>query len=559
MEPDKLIEAVIAARSAATTANNDVRNPTLLKLKHFAEGEQIGPNLEYYPGLVPDDATERNQLKKRLIVIALIGPILNRYTSHILGRDPEWTATPQGAKAPLKPDDDRVSALSAWHTGAGRVHAELKRADEFMRWGGRSYLHMYVPDVYRVILGKPELARDAADTADALERIRLDALDATQAGVIEVDGVPLAYWRAYSVTGPDGKAQNRVDVHTRQEITVYAEESGKLSPVGQPRENPLYDPARPLRFRALIHEMKREAGPQVTQSDIDLQNGVNTTAGNVIRNNNLGGWRQYYTTDAAQPKDPVTGEKTAYTFGPARVVDIQSDFLRDNEGNPVPGPDGMPVMLKASVGTFDPVNSTFMREDADWLELKLLSRFNQTWVVQGEANVSGESKRESRAAFDKSLPSEAQPAQQALRWIIETADAFAQWVQGKDTLEWLTVTARLFTDTDKVDLATLQHLDAMHTAGKLSLETLLESVPGVDNVEAELKRIQAERATNPAALNALRELGWDAGDWLTAMQRLGYPVSSEAIQSARDMTAGAPALAGGGEDDADEQADVPGA
>lgn len=537
MEPEKLLELVQASRKAATETKSDPRLLTLQKLKDYARGEQIGPNLEYYPGLIPEDPAERENLKKRLMVLALLGPILNRYTEHTLGRDPEWTAALNGK--PLPPEDERVSALTTWHTGSGRVHAELSRADQYMRWGGRAYLYLYVPDVYRVILGKDELSRDAADTAAALELIQLDALDATEAGSVEVDGVKLAYWRAYSVT-VDGKPQNRLEVHTRQEITIYAEESGKLKPaegVGlNPRPNPLYDPASPLRFRALIHEMKREAGPQLEQSDLDIQNGVNTVGSNVIRNNNLGGWPQYYTTDAAAPRDPETGEKTAYSFGPARVVDVQSDYLRNSDNSPLLGPDGSPIMLKASVGRFDPVNSAFMRDDADWFEGKLLSRHNQLWTIQGEGQVSGESKRQSRIAFDRSLPGEAKPAQGALKWVIETADAYAQWVQGSDTLDWLNVTPRLFYDVDKVDLETLKQLDLMHTAGKISHETLLESTPGIDDVAAELEKIKAERAENVKAAAELLEVGALPKSTVYGVaQKAGYTITPEQMQAAEEM------------------------
>ena len=541
MTDEQLLKAIQEARKTATAQAKDFRELNLLKLRDFAHGEQIGPNFEYYPGLVPDDPEEKANLKKRLVVINHLGPILKRVTSHIIGRDPEWTLNVNNA--PLKADDERVTALAEWHKGNGRVHAELKRADDFMRWGGRAYLLLGVPDVYRQILGKDELSRDAADQQSALELIHLDALDAAQAGVIEEDGVKLAYWRAYSATNAEGKQENRVEVHQRKSITVYVEQNGNLTPASglgtNPRPNPLYDATRPLRFRALMHEVKREEGPMVTQSDIDLQNGVNTSAGNIIRNNNLGGWRQYYTVNAAAPRDEVTGQKTAYAFGPARVVDVQADFLRDRDGNPITNNEGIPVMLSASVGTFDPVNSQFMRDDSEWLERKLLGRFNQLWSLEGEGQVSGESKRQSRVSFDRDLPGEAQPIEAALKWVIETADALSQWIQGSDTLDWATVDPRLFLDVSKTDSETLRFMSELVTQGKLSLETFLESVSAVSDVQAELEKIKLERATNPEQLNALRELGWDAADWLTALQKLGYPISGDAIGQARDMSAGA--------------------
>lgn len=555
MEPDAILKAVQEARKAALKVEADPRVLSPTKLRDYARGEQIGKNLEYYPGLVPEDPTEREAFKKRLAVLALLGPALDRFTTHILGRDPEWTASAGEAGKPLKPEDERVKGLGEWHKAGGRIHAELKRADQQMRWGGAAYLWMYTPDVYRVLSGG-ELKRDAATYAEALELIRLDALDTTQAGAVEQDGVKLAYWRAYSVM-VDDKAQNRIEVHTRQEVTVYVEDGDKLVPasdVGEnPRPNPLFDPLKPLRFPALMYEMKREAGPQITQSMVDVQNATNTTAMNVLRNNNLGGWRQYYTVNAARPVDDVTGEKTNYVFGPSRVVDVQADFLRDKEGDMAQGPNG-PILLPVSVGTFDPVNSTFMREDADWFEQKLLGQLNQRWT-QDESKVSGESKRESRAAFDKELPAEAQPARDALKWIIETADRFAQWVMGQDVpTDPVTVDPRLFLDVESVDLETLKVLDLMHTAGKLSLETLLESTPGVTDVAKEMERIKTERASNPTALNALRELGWDAADWLKALQGIGFPISLEAITRAEELAAAGAEALEGGEDGGDREA-----
>lgn len=536
MDTDAILKAVREARKVSTRASTEVRVLDTLKRRDYANGEQIGPNLEYYPGLIPEDPVEREAFKKRLMVIAHIGPALGRYTSHILGRDPEWTGS-VGEGEPLKPTDERVKALSGWHKGLGRVHAELKRADEYMRWGGTSYLWMYTPDVFRVLSGG-ELTRGMA-YPDALELIRLDALDATRAGSVEVDGVKLAYWRAYSVVTADGRTQNRLEVHTRREIGVYVEEGDapKLAEdVGEnPRPNPLFDPARPLRFPALMYEMRREGGPQITQSMVDVQNATNTTASNILRNNNLGGWRQYYTLNAARPVDDVTGEKTNYRFGPSRVLDIQADYLRDASGQAFLNASGEPVLLPAQVGTFDPVNSQFMRDDADWYERKLLGQVNQLWTLD-ESKVSGESKRESRAAFDKSLPGEAEPAVSALKWIIETADHFAQWIAESDQpSDLLSVDARLFLDVEPVGLETLKHLTTMQAAGQLSLEALLESTPGVGDVATELARIKAERASNVAFLNEIRALGYPESDWLTALKRAGVPVSPESIQRAQDM------------------------
>jgi len=552
MEPDAILKAVQEARKAALKVEADPRLLTNVKRRDFAQGEQIGKNLEYYPGLIPEDPDEREAFKKRLMVLALIGPALNNFTTHTLGRDPEWTASAGEDGKPLEPDDERVKALSIWHKGNGRVHAELKRADQHMRWGGVAYLWMYTPDVYRVLSGG-QLQRNAPTYAEALELIRLDALDATQAGAVEQDGVKLAYWRSYSVT-VDGKAQNRIEVHTRQEITVYVEDGDKLVPasdVGEnPRPNPLHDPARPLRFPALMYEMKREEGPQVTQSMVDVQNATNTTAMNVLRNNNLGGWRQYYTLNAARPVDDVTGEKTNYRFGPSRVLDIQADYLRNADGTPLLNATGDPIMLTASVGTFDPVNSQFMREDADWYERKLLGQLNQLWTLAAEAAISGESRKQSRRAFDLSLPAEAQPARDALQWIIQTADHFAQWVMGQDVpTDPITVDARLFLDVDAVDLETLKQLDLMHSAGKISLETLLESTPGVTDVAKELERIKAELASNAKfALELFTGGLLPRAVGLGVLKQAGYPVTPEQIAAAEEMESlGLPAE--GGEDE----------
>lgn len=549
---DATLKGVQAAREEAGEKNSDPRALTLEKRKAFAYGNQAGDKLEYWAGLKPSaDASpeEQDEFKRRIVIADVIGPALNTYTSHILGDDPDWVLTRPDSEEELSEDTEEVKALTLWHKEA-KLHERLKKADYDMRWGGVSYLRMFIPEELSEI--DPALtSRGGKDLTQSLRLAHLQALDATEAGVYRTPtGLLMAYWYAYAKQIGD-KMVTHVEVHTRQAVAVYVEENGdlKLAPPAEgltnPYPNPVADPADPLTFHSLMCEVRRGEGAQIAQSDIDLQNSVNVAASNIRKNNDLAGHRQYYTVNAAPPLD-ADGKVSAYEFGPKRVLDIQAGYVEDAEGTPVQDANGKPTITPVSVGTIDPVNSESMREDWATDQRALLSRHNLLWQL-AEGQVSGESKRESRSAFDRSLPDEAAPINAALEWAIGTAYRFAQWIGGNDNPESLNVDGRLYLRVAPVDLATWQSALQAYGEGKIDLMTLAESNPfGVDPATF-ARRVRASWWENPHLALAMQEKGISAPVVMRVLENamrqdtppegMTAPVTAQDVTDAQEMAA----------------------
>lgn len=541
-----ILDGVVADRTARAAKGNDPRALPLEKRKAFAYGNQAGAQLEYWPGLKPADGAdpkEVDEFKRRIVIADALSGVLGTYTSHIIGNDPEWMLTAPDSGEELPTDSDEVKALTLWHKQS-ELHARLKKADYDMRWGETSYLRLLIPEVFHELY--PEmLTQGGKDLPTALRLAHLQALDATEAGCYrDASGVPLAYWVAYSKP-IEGKPVTHIEVHTRTAVAVYTEDNGKLklAPAAEgltnPYPNPVADPEDPLTFHCLMHEVRRGEGAQINFSDIDLQGSVSVSASNIRKNNDLAGHRQYYTVNAAPPIDQETGERIAYQFGPKRVLDIQADYVTGADGQPVVGSDGKPSLTPVNVGTFDPVDSDGMRQDAEFFKRELYDRHDLLWKL-AEGNVSGESRRESRAAFDRALPDEAQPIQAALEWAIGTAYRYGQFIMGNQNPESLNVTGRLFLRISPVDLETWKTALQAHAAGQLDDLTLGEINPfGVD-AKTYTERIQAARWRNLPLANAARTAGLPEAAYLrwvqNALQLDTPPEGLVEIVTAEDVT-----------------------
>lgn len=524
-----ILNGVAADRKAHAVKGADPRALDLDKRKAFAYGNQAGDNLEYWSGLKPPTTAtveELGEYKRRVVIMDVLTGCLSTYTSHILGDDPDWTATRPDAEQELDAQSEEVKALALWHQDAG-LHGKLKKADYDMRWGEVSYLRMFTPDVLQE-LAPQLLTRSPRELRQALRLAYLQELDATQAGCYrDGAGVELAYWYAYSQV-ENGQTLNLVEIHTRQAVGVYVDQGGELVPknLGEGRENPypnpVADPDDPLTFHCLMHELRRGEGAQIALSDIDLQNSTSVAASNIRKNNDLAGHRQYYTVNAAMPQDDE-GKPIPYRFGAQRVLDIQAAYVLGTNGEPVVDDKGKPVLSAAHVGTFDPVDSKGMREDAAFYKGEVYSRFDMLWKLN-EGQVSGESKRESRSAFDRSLPDEAVPAGRALEWAIGTAYRYAQYIQNNDAPESLNIKARLYLRVAPVDLETWKSALQAEKDGQLDLLTLGEMNPYGVEATTYVERVLAARASNPTLANLSRTAGLPEPVYLRMLKEAGLPV-----------------------------------
>lgn len=528
----KLLTAHLARQKTANGTSGPRALNSAKRWSYSALDDQAGPNLEYWVGLLPADTSKYDDFRKTIVTENIIGPALNRFVAGMLGRDWEWSLKPPEAD-PLDVEDERVAALSAWHKDADAWGAMKDLAFGVMALG-RGSLRVYIPAVYGTD-ESPVTAGSVATYPEALELIHVMFVPATadpekgEGGAIRDEyGREVAYYYLYSVPTEDNKTETRLELHTPEEVGLFKVDGDKYEAIGSPVPNPFYDPAIKRRPRFLMREASRDGGSVVTQTAVDLQNDYNVVLSNRRKNSDVGGHRQYVTIDAQDPTDDQ-GNPVPYSFGPRVVAAIKSLFA-DMNGQPLPSP------TKASVQVFDPVPVAIFNDHAEATKKALLGYYDQLWTVIGEANISGESRRESRASYEKRVALEAEPVIRTAGWLIETVGMMAAWLVGKpQDMEGFTASARFFLDSQPTDLTTYQALLSAYNAGALDLETLADATPVSSDAGMLMERIVGSRASNPGLLNTSRAAGLPEADYLIGMKAAGLKISPESITQAQEM------------------------
>jgi hypothetical protein len=510
-----LLKLALASTSKAVKSDDVGRTRSPQRLHDYSHGEQWG-NGTYWKGRRPKASSEGTsdltEVRKLFTQDDQLGPALNRLVAGMLARDPEWDAervTP-AATATARPDGqdaqatgattageteatdaelvEVVEALSTWHEDAN-LHGTLKDAAYGMLAQGRGFLRINIPREYAL----QGLAREggATDLVSALELIHIHFVDATQAGVlIDEHGRQVGYYYAYDEV-TDGRTRHLIELHSPEFIETYLWESNELTLIseegGGDTPNLLYDPLRLRRPHYQMLALERDGGSALTLSSLDKQDALNVSWTNLRRNDDLAGFRSLILFNADEPVDEE-GKPTYYRMGPSLVQNIRGVPLKvDASGNPeqVASPSALVV---------DPVDPDTFLKTIEALRLAILAEFDQTWTLADAKAVSGDSKKESRAAFEKRLSLEAPPIDRALAWALDTTYRLACKLAGQEPLA-LTFIPRLFLDVSKGDLASFQANVQAHGLGLASRETVVDSNPSVVDAGQELARLEQEGQT----------------------------------------------------------------
>jgi hypothetical protein len=423
----------------------------------------------------------------------VVGPSLDRIVAGIVGRDFEWEAETQGAKPPAEGESrtrpqeelDAEEALTGWHHEA-EYWPVIKRALKIEQAVGNSILRIHVPPEYR----EQAVEGGVQTLEEALELIHIRAITPLQAGCLRDEhGREIAYWYRY-----DERAQNStrklVELHTPEWILEVDVTTGEpqvlLDEEHAPTPNWLHDPARKRRPRYLMHELARDGGSAITASILDLQDALNEERTGMKRNAQVAAFRMIITTNADEPKDKTTGEPIPWTHGPGRTINVMGAPKDPN----MPGGE----LLDPGVTIVPPVDpSTFIAAADAWRD-GILDLFDQGHVKAQYKAVSGDSKQESRDAFEKRLTLESPPVVRAIRWGLETVLQVAAFFCGEsEKYRNITFTPRLYLDVSRGNLAVFQALVPAVQANLTSLETLVDVNPAVTDVAAELERLKSQR------------------------------------------------------------------
>jgi hypothetical protein len=502
-----LLKLALASTTKTVKSEDVGRTRSPQRLHDYSHGEQWG-NGTYWKGRRPktDDLTE---VRKLFTQDDQLGPALNRLVAGMLARDPEWDAervepmaASEGAPAETEATDaeldEVVEALTTWHEDAG-LHGTLKDAAYGMLAQGRGFLRINIPREYAL----QGLAREGGvtDLLSALELIHIHFVDATQAGVlIDEHGRQVGYYYAYDEV-TDNRTRHFIELHSPEFIETYLWENNELTLItedgGGDTPNLLYDPLRLRRPHYQMLALERDGGSALTLSSLDKQDALNVSWTNLRRNDDLAGFRSLILLNADEPVDE-DGKPGYYRMGPALVLNARGLPLRlDASGNPE-------QVATPGVVIVDPVDPETFLKTIEALRLAILAEFDQTWTLADAKAVSGDSKKESRAAFEKRLSLEAPPVDRALAWALDTTYRLACKLAGREPLA-LTFIPRLFLDVSRGDLqAYLANVQA-HGLGLASRETVVDSNPSVVDAGQELARLEQEgqtRTTQAASRDA---------------------------------------------------------
>ena len=220
---------------------------------------------------------------------------------------------------------------------------------------------------------------------------------------------------------------------------------------------------------------------------IDGQDRINIGWTYLARNDHFFGFRTVITINAA-PVMNDAGEKEDWTLNPNTVVELEGRALH-GEFDPE-NPEGL---ANAQVVIVDPIDPAVLLPKIETHISSVVDGIDLGWTRQNNLAVSGRSKQESRKAWDKRLIKEKDPLELLYETFFTNLLHAVGIAIGLDLSEFY-IDAELLIDADfaSLEMFTAQ-LDA-NERGLASDETVVATNPAVADTEAELNRLEAQKA-----------------------------------------------------------------
>ena len=453
-------------------------------LSDYANGDQWGGG-KYWRGRQPKEESNFADIERMIVEDDQIGPSLDRYRDSILGTDPEWTLLDKNDKVGTSREnwEEEDSALTEWWDNS-EAHNAMKQALRAMLWGGKSYLRLYVPRDYS---DEYNLIPQTSSLKDSMKMIYLNHIDCLNGGsILDEYGRTKAMYYRYTVFVEQEKSEvNKMEIHTREKVYILSSENNLSDKYRVEQEyDSVFEDDGTKRGKFLLIELSREDGVSIiTRGILDKQDRLNVAWTNLGRNDDLAGFRTIITTNAQDVLND-SGEKVEWVLGAAQRVNLKGEINSTQFGEQYAKPEAIVI------DPIDPQRASLPTITS--LKESILSDFNQVWVSTSGLVISGESRKQSRRAFDKQIKKESAVMDRALKWILSTVLEMAYMLtEGFDVtrLQDLHIRARTIYDAPKGDLEIYKELAIAYDKGNIDLETLLESNPSVDDVGATIQRM----------------------------------------------------------------------
>ena len=507
---------------------------------HWQDGTQwIGPK-----GTAATQSAVLEKVKRQHTPSDVIGEACTNMANGLLGQEadidfvPRVPAGPEGtpSEAQARDADLLLAAFSAWWDARGFWELAGTAARRAC-WAARASLRVWIPPGFRVVGrrrledGRDEETRvlpTGLTLAQALARIEVAAPTPDHA-LVYVEPDTRREASAFFYTDAEGEK--------RAEVAFLAQPRA-LAPEGAPpvtivrvltdEANAAPDeytlplggrlPVVEMRTRLLITEPVRRQQARLNFFE-SLLNRVGETAGfpeRYVGNAEPSGIWLDYPPDDGPPLDskPDDAGKMWYLHPGART--LGSAITTELVGIADKQPDGTIERATPSVTKFDPTDPEYAIKACRYARETILRACFQGHLAEGEADaVSGESKRQSRAQFERELKRRKAPLEGLIRETLETVLAHAA-LMSEDARRLLAEYRCAVTLHVNAGPPTSEEQEAAREQFKAGLlsDASAMALAGVEDVAAEQARI----ASSPLSVLAL----WEArGRALKALSDAG--------------------------------------
>ncbi len=483
---------------------------TMAMVKDYIEGDQWGGG-RYWRGRRPHSDTNEGwaEIWRLFTQDNQLKPAIRRYVNAILGKNFEWDLRRDGVRpktgalrtAAVKDDEltTLIRQMTDWDYAVDLIEVMQKAMFDCLSLS-RACIRLYVPDEYADEI-KAGLSFD-----EALEIICVHVVQPHEGGAIrDVHGRVIGYYYAFTDYFDDGPTRT-FEVHTPEFIYLYKTNSeGDFIPVREgegpgakpyARRNPLWRAELRRKPRFLMSEIDRGES-MITPDLIDKQNGLNVTLTHMRRNDELAGFRSVATINAENPVEfnPDTGrdEPVPWKMSGDIIMSIRGigvGYEENAEGELVPTNYATPQLQ-----VIDPVDPEYFLKTAENWRVAIASDFDQGFIYNPYRAESGESKRENRNAFDRTVIDESQLAASAIRFAIENVIAYAgQLSNTYEAVADVSCTPKLFLDVPRGNLEVFKAMILAHgdNVNLASRQVAVESNPAVVDPEAEMELLQIQ-------------------------------------------------------------------
>lgn len=456
-----------------------------------------------------------------------VAEVTDRHVAGVIGKRPKWSV---GLKRPLKEGDSPTAneqalideaqqLLSSWLDGQHGIAPRSPDSSEIRLAGVHEVLQMAVTSmlltrrgVLRLFVNPSQMVQDdMGNTAVVQEPVEKSVFkilvanpSSTQAAVV-VDDESMATCGVYVYKMSDGREYVELS---------YLNEAGETVTriLGTTKTNRRITPVSeawilPLNGRLTLFEMQRVEliGEQVRQEQKALNKAKTMQSFNL----DGAGFLERIFTNAQMPgaweDDPENPGKEVFVPGKFKIGAATANFLQGIElTNPKTGERSIttPGIFYREPG--EP--GSFIKSSEDYYR-GILEEVDQLHVaISGDATASGESRKQAKDDYRKSLDLTKPQVEAALRWLLETVLSMTAVFAGSPgRYDNLRITAECHIDLGAVSVEDIRVISQARQDGLLSQQTAV-SRAGVDDPTAEINLINQETSTQLALLKLRAEL-----------------------------------------------------